>query len=100
MPNFFHTDLVVFDKKAIKDFLTCLYTYRGGSRISGKGFINMYKGVGGWLCRFYLIFLKYLMKMKQFGLTETKLLQFHRIFKNVDGEGVQAYLLNPYWICH
>ena len=30
------------------------------------------------------------MKMKQFGLTETKLFHFHRTFKNVGGVGVQA----------
>ena len=54
---------------------------RGGSRISVKG-VHMFKGVGGWLCRFYLIFLKYPMKMKKFGLTETKLFHFHTIFKN------------------
>ena len=35
------------------------------------------------------------MKMKLFGLTETKLFHFHRIFKNGTGRGVQA---NPLWI--
>ena len=46
----------------------------------------MYKGVG-----VHLIFLKYPMKMKQFGLTETKLFHFHRILKTGGGEGFQAY---------
>ena len=52
----------------------------GGSWISGKR-VHVSKGVG---IRFadFLIFLKYPMKMKQFGLTETKLFHFHRIFKN------------------
>ena len=40
----------------------------------------MYKGVGGLLC-YIISFFKYPMKMKQFGLTETKLFHFHRIFK-------------------
>ena len=39
------------------------YEYRGRSRISGNG-VHMYKGVGSLLCWFYLIFLKYPMKMK------------------------------------
>ena len=37
------------------------------------------------------------MKMKQFGLTETKLFHFHWIFKIGDGKGVQA---SPLWIRH
>ena len=49
--------------------------------------IHMYKGVGDSLCRFYLLFIKYPMKMKQFGLTETKLFHFHKIFKNKGREG-------------
>ena len=53
--------------------------YSGGSRVSGKG-VHINKGV-----RVYLIFPKYPMKMK-FGLSETKLFHFHRIFKN-GGEG-------------
>ena len=56
--------------------------FRGGSRISGKGVHGCVKE-GGLLCWFYLIFLKYPMKMKQFGLSETKILfHFHGIFKN------------------
>ena len=41
----------------------------------------MYKGAG-FAFVIYLIFLKYPMKMKKFGLTESKLFHFHRIFKN------------------
>ena len=47
--------------------------------------VHVYKGVEGSLCWFYLIFLKYPMKMKWFGLSETKLFPFHRIFKNEGG---------------
>ena len=36
---------------------------------------------------FYIVFLKYPMKMKYFGLTESKLFHFHRIFKNGGGGG-------------
>ena len=43
---------------------------------------------------------KYLMKMKYFGLTETKLFHFHSIFKNGGGEGVRANPLTPLWIRH
>ena len=39
------------------------HTHRGGSRISGMG-DHMYKSVGFSLCRFYLILLKYPLKMK------------------------------------
>ena len=46
----------------------------------------MYNGFGCSLCSSYLIFLKYLMKMKYFGLTETKLFCFHWIFKNGERE--------------
>ena len=46
----------------------------------------MYNGFGCSLCSSYLIFLKYLMKMKYFGLTETKLFHFHWIFKNGERE--------------
>ena len=35
----------------------------------------------------FLICLTYPMKMKFFGLTETKLFHFHRIFKNGGGGG-------------
>ena len=52
---------------------------RGRSRISVKG-VSMYKGTGGLLCRFYLIFLKYNMKMK---------------IGDGKGKRVQA---NPLWI--
>ena len=34
---------------------------------------------------FFIIFLKYPIKMKQFGLTETKLFHFHRVFKKGRG---------------
>ena len=42
------------------------------------------------------------MKMKQSGVTETKLYQFHRIFKNVGGGGGggSSKPLEPYCICH
>ena len=36
------------------------------------------------------------MKMKEFGLTETKLFHSHRIFKR----GIQANPLNSLWIHH
>ena len=39
----------------------------------------MYKGVGVRFAEFSSFF-KYAMKMKQFGVTETKLFHFHRIF--------------------
>ena len=51
---------------------------RGGSRISGKG-VHMYKGVG-FVLLILSLSLKYPVKMKLFGLSETKLFQFHRIF--------------------
>ena len=38
--------------------------------------------------------------MKSFGLTETKLFHFHRIFKNGGGGGVQANPLPPPPIRH
>ena len=50
------------------------YNYRGGSRNSGKG-VHMYKGVG-----FVLLILSNF-------LIETKLFQFHRIFKNGGQKG-------------
>ena len=50
-----------------------------------KGF-HLYKG-GALLCLFYLFFLKFSMKMRQFGFTETKLFHLHRIFKNGGGGG-------------
>ena len=43
-------------------------------------------------------FLKYPMKMKQFGLPETKLFHFHMIFKKRGRKGVQASPLNHLWI--
>ena len=44
-------------------------------------------------------FLKYPMKMNMFGLIETKLFHFHRIFKN--GSGEQGLVrANPIWIRH
>ena len=39
------------------------------------------------LCLISLMFLKYHMKMKYFGLTETKSFHFNRIFKNGGREG-------------
>ena len=55
--------------------------------------------VSGSLCGFYLIFLKYRMKMKLFGLTETKLFHFHGIFKKQRVErGIQANPLSRLWI--
>ena len=60
---------------------------RAKIRISGKG-VHMYKGVGVCLlCWFYLVFLKYPIKMKYFGLTKTKLFHFQRIVKNGVGWG-------------
>ena len=57
--------------------------YRGVSRISGKN-VHMYKGTGS-LFSFYHIFLKYPMKIKEFGLMGRKLFHFHRIFKSGGG---------------
>ena len=54
--------------------------FRGGSRISGKGG-HIYKGVGVCFADFILFFLNI-----PFGLTETKLFHFNRIFKNGDRE--------------
>ena len=48
-----------------------------------KGFICIKCGVVG----VYLIFLKYPLKIKRFGFTETKLFHFHRIFKMGGGGG-------------
>ena len=55
-------------------------------------FIYMY--IKEWGIRFAdnLIFLKYPMKMKYFGLTETKLYHFHMIFKN-GGRGARGFEL-------
>ena len=52
-------------------------------RIPGKG-VHVYKGVG---VRFadFVSYIKYPMKRKYFGLTETKLFRFHRIFNNGEG---------------
>ena len=47
----------------------------------------MYKGRWFALLIWFLIFLTYPMEMEYFGLTETKLLHFHRIFKNGGGGG-------------
>ena len=48
------------------------------------------------LCLISLIFLKYHMKMKYFGLTETKSLHFHRIFKNGGrGGGLGGFKSDP-----
>ena len=60
----------------------------------------MYKGVGVHFADFIFFFLKYPMKMKYFGLTETKLFHFHMNFKNGGGEGFRANHLNPLWIRH
>ena len=54
----------------------------------------MFKGLRVRYAVFFLIFFKYPVKMKLFGLTETKLFHFYRIFKNGGGEGVQANPLN------
>ena len=40
------------------------------------------------------------MKMKSFGLTETKLFHFHRIFKEGGGEGGGGVQANPIRIRH
>ena len=46
---------------------------------------------------FISVFLKYPMEMKKFGLTETKLFHFHRIFKKLGpGREVQANPLKPF----
>ena len=49
-------------------------------RFLERGFICI--KVWGLLCWFYLIFLKYPMKLNWFSLTETKLFHFHRTFKD------------------
>ena len=67
--------------------------------VSGKGFLCV--KVWGSLCLFSLIFLIYPMKMKLFGIDETKFLIFYRIFKNEGqrggavGGGGEANPLNP-----
>ena len=53
-------------------------SWKGGSYVS-KMLVS--------LCRFYLTYLKYSMKMKQFGLIETLLFHFHRLFKSGKGGG-------------
>ena len=58
-----------------------IFIYRGESKISGKG-VRMHKGVGVRFASFYLIFLKYPLKMNSFGLTETKVFHSHRLFQN------------------
>ena len=65
-----------------------------------RGFNFIKEGGGGSLCQFYLIFLRYSMKTKSFGLTkaETKLFHFHRILKM--GRGVLVNPLNPLWISY
>ena len=52
-------------------------------------------GGGDFASLILIIFSKYPMKMKSFGL---KLFHFHRIFKN-EGQ-VVGMLLNPLWISH
>ena len=64
----------------IRVFVVSPMDSRGGPRISRKG-AHMYKGVGVRFADFKLHFPKYPMKMKSFGLLETKLLVFHRISK-------------------
>ena len=72
--------------------MDCLNCTTWAVSVSGKGFIYMYNGVcvcvwgGIRFADFILFSFKYPMKMKQFGLTETKLFHFHRIFKN-GGQG-------------
>ena len=61
---------------------------RGGSRISGKG-IYMYNVVEVRFADFISFSLKYPIKMRQFGLTETKLFHFHRISKTGAGRGLK-----------
>ena len=51
-----------------------------GSSNSGKGQVHIYIKVWGSLSCFTSFFPKYPTKMKQFGLTETNLFHFHRIF--------------------
>ena len=65
------------------DYIDFWCIYRGVSRISGKD-VHMYKGTG-FAFLIYLIFLKYAMKIQYFGLTESKLFHFHRIFKKRGG---------------
>ena len=70
-------------------------------RLQGRiqdSYVN--KSVGFVFC-FYLIFLKYPIKMKQL---ETKLFRFHRIFKNrasgMGGGGWRSKNTEPLWIRH
>ena len=60
--------------------MSYIRTNRGGSRISGKGFIYITMRV-----------FKYPMKRKLFGQNETKLVQFHGIFENGGGGGGGVY---------
>ena len=59
-----------------KNYNNNMYECRGGSRISVKGFIYVYRW--GFALLILSHFLIYPMKMK----SETKLFHFHRIFKN------------------
>ena len=68
------------------------YFWKGGSYGLGMGLR---------FAVFYLIFLKYPMKMKEFGLIdETKLFHFHRIhaFQNGGGGGQGGGFEQPPWI--
>ena len=49
--------------------------------------VHMYNGWGIRFANFLSFFLKYPMKVKQFGLTETKLFHFHRRCKKGGGGG-------------
>ena len=70
----------------------------GGSRISRKGFIC--RKVWGFALQILAIFIKYPIKTKLFGLTETKLFHFHWIYKNRGGEGGSSEPPSPLWIRH
>ena len=78
--------------------------YRYIMYITQRGFI-IYKGVGvrfADFISFYLIFPKYSMKKKLFGLTETQLFHFHRTFKNGGGgfERIPETPLDPPLLDH
>ena len=63
--------------------------------------VHMCIGVGLCFADFIYFFLKYPMKMKLFGLSETKLFHLHRIFKKTGaGRMVRANPLNSLWVRH
>ena len=70
--------------------LTGLYNLRGGSRISGKGVLHMYKGVGGSFCWFDSFFLNIPWKWNNLVSLRPNYFIFMGYLKTGAGRGVQA----------